>query len=86
MAIGWNNTFQTQKQYEVNDIKYRSLKVTGDKCLLNLLFHTDSLYTVKGDVIRKMTIQHEQRLAKLAQILRLAGEKEKEVRILKDKA
>lgn len=53
LAIAWNNSLQTQKQYEANDIKYRLLKVTGDKGLLKLLFQTDSLYNVDAEAIKK---------------------------------
>ncbi len=67
---------QTQKQYEANDMKYRSLKVTGNKSLIQLLYHTDSLYNVKAEAIRKMTVQEELRLAEQAEMLLLAGEKE----------
>lgn len=86
LAIAWNNALQTQKQYEANDMKYRSLKVTGNKSLIELLYHTDSLYNVKTEAIRKMTVQEEQRLAEQAEMLLLAGEKEKEAKQLKRKA
>jgi hypothetical protein len=75
-----------KKQYEANDMKYRLLKVTGDKGLIKLIYHTDSLYSVNAEAIRNRTIQEEQRLAEQVEMLRLAGEKEKEVKELKRKA
>ncbi len=86
LALAWNSSLQTQKQYEANDIKYRSLKVTGNKSLIRVLFNTDSLYNIQGEALRKMTIKEEQRLAEQAEILRLAGEKESEAKELKRKA
>lgn len=77
LAIAWNNALQTQKQYEANDIKYRSLKATGDKGLIKLLYHTDSLYDVNAEAIRKRTIQEEQHLAEQVEMLQLAGKKKK---------
>ena len=66
-------------------MKYRSLKVTGNKSLIQLLYHTDSLYNVKAEAIRKMTVQEEQRSAEQAGMLQLPGEKEKEATQLKRK-
>lgn len=86
LAFAWNNALQTQKQFEANDIKYRSLKVRGNESLLKLLHYTDSLFIVNGENLRKTTLQEEERLAKQAEMLRLAGQKEKEAKELKRKA
>ena len=86
LTIALNNSLQSKKQYKANDIKYRYLKLTGDKSSLKILFHADSLYNINAEAIIKRTLQEEQRLAKQAEMLRLADEREKELKELKRKA
>lgn len=66
-------------------MKYRYLKITGDQGLIKLLFHTDSLFTVKEEALRKMTTQEEQHLAEQVEMLRLANEKKNEAKDLRRK-
>ena len=49
LSFGWYNSYETLKQLKANDIKYRALKVTAEKSLLKLLYHTDSLYLLDSD-------------------------------------
>ncbi len=49
LTIGWYKSYDSSKQLRANDIKYRALKVVGDKSLLKLLHHTDSLYLLNRD-------------------------------------
>ncbi len=49
LSFGWYNSYNMSKQLKANDIKYRALKVVGNKSLLKLLHHTDSLYLINSD-------------------------------------
>ena len=49
LSFGWYNSYDASKQLKANDIKYRALKVVGNKPLLKLLHHTDSLYFINSD-------------------------------------
>ena len=69
-----------------NDIKYRSLKISGNKSVLKLCEYTDSLYRKDGVGFRAGVEQEEQHLIEQANLLRLAGEKEKEAKTLKEQA
>jgi hypothetical protein len=86
LSWGWINSYKSKEAFESNDIKYRSLKVAGNTSLLKLLYHTDSLYNINGDSFKSRVEVEEQRLLEQAQLLHLAGEKEKEARKLKEKA
>jgi hypothetical protein len=82
----WMSTNDDTKQFEANDIKYRALKVTGDRALLKLLYHTDSLYNVDAKHMRQWVVQEEDHFAHKVKMLSLAGEKEKETKDLKGRA
>ena len=82
----WVDTYQSKKLSEANDIKYRSLKISGDKSLIKYLYQIDSIYNIKGQAIKEKTIQDEERLAEQVKMLQLAGEKENEAKELKKKA
>ncbi len=49
LSFGWYKSYDASKQLKANDIKYRALKVVGNKPLLKLLYHTDSLYSLNSD-------------------------------------
>lgn len=82
----WVDTYQSKKVSEANDIKYRSLKMTGSKSQIKYLYDIDSIYNLKGEAIKEKTIQDEERLAEQVKMLQLAGEKENEAKELKKKA
>lgn len=82
----WMNAIDDTKQFEANDIKYRALKVTRDKALSKLLFHTDSLYNLDPADMQQWVVQEEERLTEQTKLLQLAGEKEKQVKQLRDRA
>lgn len=86
LAWGWLNAHQEKEQFEANDMKYRSLKISGNKNVLNLCKYTDSLYLKDRVVFSNRVEQEEQRLIEQAELLRLAGEKEKEAKTLKEQA
>jgi hypothetical protein len=83
---GWITCSNAKEQFEANDMKYRFLKMNGNTSLLKLTHDTDSSYFAnKNDFARKV-VQAEERLAEQAEMLRLAGEKEKEARELMQRA
>ena len=86
LALGWINAHQEKEQFEANDMKYRSLKISGNKNVLNLCKYTDSLYQKDCVGFNSNVEQDERRLIEQAELLRLAGEKEKEAKTLKEQA
>lgn len=76
LTSGWISSYQSKRNFEANDIKYRALKVTGNKALLKLLFETDSLYSVETDNFRKYVLEQEERTIKQVKLMSVAGEKE----------
>lgn len=80
------NSFQSHKIYTANDIKYRYLRITGNKQILKLCGVTDSLYQKDESLFRKNVEQEEHRLIQQAEDLRLADEKEKEAKALRNRA
>ena len=82
----WVDTYQSKKASEANDIKYGSLKLTGNKSYIKYLYEIDSIYEIKGEAIKEKTIQDEERLAEQVKMLQLAGEKESEAKVSKRKA
>jgi hypothetical protein len=82
----WINAVENKKQFEGNDIKYRALKVTHDRALMQLLYHTDSLYSLDPEHMEQWVVQEEERLIEQTKLLELAGEKEKEARQLRGRA
>jgi hypothetical protein len=75
-----------EKQFEVNDIKYRSLKVTGDKALIKVLYHTDSLCNISAEHMKESVVQEEEYLIERTKLLQLTGEKEREAEDLRKRA
>ena len=67
-------------------MKYRSLKIGGNEWLLRYCNLTDSLYQKDGVGFRDKVEEGERRLIEQAELLRLAGEKEREAKSLKDRA
>ncbi len=49
LSFGWYKSYNASKQLKASDIKYRALKVVGNKSLLKLLHYTDSLYFINCD-------------------------------------
>jgi hypothetical protein len=80
------NAYQTNKQFVANDLKYRSLKLSANKAVLKLCNITDSLYQNDHVSFKNQVEQEEQRLIQQAEDLRLAGEKEREAKFLKNRA
>jgi len=80
------NSYQNNKQFEANDLKYRYLKIADNTAILKLCNITDSLYQKNVDSFRTGVEQKEQRLIQQAEDLRLAGEKEREAKSLKSRA
>lgn len=86
LLMGWINTYNSKKQFEANDIKYRALKIKAGKNLVRIFYYMDSSYNINPDSVRTATIRHEGRLAEQIKLLHLAGEKEREAEELKEKA
>jgi hypothetical protein len=86
LAWGWLNAHQEKEQFEANDMKYRSLKISGNKNVLNLCKYTDSLYQKDRVGFGNNVEQEERRLIEQAELLRLAGEREREAKTLKEQA
>ena len=82
----WMNSNDQQKQFEANDIKYRALKVTHDKALLQLLYQTDSLYNLDPQHMQDWAAQQENQLSEQTKMFQLAGEKKKERKDLRNRA
>ena len=80
------NSYQNNKQYKANDLKYRYLKIANNTAIIKLCSITDSLYQKNENSFRTGVEQEEQRLIRQAEDLRLAGEKEKEAKSLKSRA
>ena len=57
---GWINCHSEKKTFEVNNIKYRYLKVNGNTVLLKLLHQTDSLYELNDELFIKRVLNSEQ--------------------------
>ena len=80
------NSYQSHKIYTANDIKYRYLRITGNKQILKLCNKTDSLYQKEESLFRNNVEQEEHRLIQQAEDLRLAVEKEREAKALRNRA
>jgi len=83
LLLKWITAINDKRQFEANDIKYRALKVSGDKVLLKLLYQTDSFYNVHADWMRKYVAKEEDRLVEKTKMIELAGEKKKKVKDLR---
>lgn len=86
LGWGWIHAHQEKEQFEANDMKYRSLKICGNKNALNLCKYTDSLYQKDRVYFSSNVVQEERRLIEQAELLRLADEREKEAKTLKEQA
>jgi hypothetical protein len=82
----WMNSNDQQKQFEANDIKYRALKATHDKALLQLLYQTDSLYNLDPQHMQEWVAQEEDQLNEQTKMFQLADEKKKERKDLRNRA
>jgi len=67
-------------------MKYRFLKINDNISLLKITHETDSLYNVSRIDFTSKVVQAKQHLAEQSEMLRLAGEKEKEASELKQRA
>ena len=67
-------------------MKYRYFKIAGNKGVLKLCNVTDSLYQKDESLFRNNVEHEEQRLIQQAKDLRIAGEKEKEAKTLRNRA
>jgi hypothetical protein len=82
----WMNAVHDKKLFQANDIKYRALKVTHDKALLELLYHTDSLYNLDPQHMQEWVAQEEDQLNEQTKMFQLADEKKKERKDLRNRA
>jgi hypothetical protein len=82
----WLNSRREMKQLEANDLKYRSLKISENVWLIKYCYLTDSVYLKDHVGFSNRVQQEEQRLIEQVELLRLAGEREKEARNLKERA
>ena len=69
-----------------NDIKYRYFKVYGSQNLIKFCAQTDSVYLKDKSGFRDGVEQEEQRLFRQLELNRLAGEKEREAKTLRERA
>lgn len=86
LGWGWLNAHREKEQFVANDMKYRSLKISRNESLIKYCYLTDSAYLKDQTGFRNRVEQEERRLIEQAELLRLAGEKEKEARTLKEQA
>ena len=86
LAWGWLSSHQSIEVFKANDIKYRYLKVNGNKNTLKLCQYIDSIYLKNGVDFCHNVEQEEQRLFEQVELLRLAGEREKEAKTLREQA
>ena len=82
----WRDAINDKRRLEANDVKYRALKISGDKELTKLLYQTDSFYDANADWMRKYVSQEEDYLIEQTKISQLAGEKKKSTKDLSKKA
>lgn len=86
LLVSLFNAYKSREKYAANDIKYRYLKVNGNKNHLKLCSDTDSLYQKDPASFANDVESEEQRLIQQAEDLRLALEKEREAKFLRKKA
>jgi|GEM_PF-998419 len=86
LGWGWLNAYRAKEQFEANDMKYRSLKISGNAGLVKYCDVTDSLYQKDPVGFSNSVEQEENRLTRQAELLRLAGEREEEAKTLKEQA
>lgn len=77
LIAGWVNTNNKLADYKENDIKYRYLKVIGNKWVRQLCEQTDDLYTKDAGAFTGDAVAAEKQLARMADFIRLAVEKRK---------
>ena len=83
---GWLNTYSKLEQYQGNDIKYRYCKVYVNRTLNKFCAQTDSIYLKDKSAFRDGVEQEEQRLIRQLELNRLAGEKKREAKTLREQA
>ncbi len=83
---GWLNTYSRLESYQGNDSKYRYFKVYGNQNLIKFCAQTDSFYLKDKSGFRDGVEQEEQRLFRQLELNRLAGEKEREAKTLREQA
>jgi len=83
---GWLNTHSKLELYEANEIKYRYFKVYGNRALIKFCGQIDSVYLKDKSGFRDSVEQKEQRLFRQWELNRLAGEKEREAKTLRERA
>lgn len=86
LGWGWLNCHKEKEQFEANDIKFRSFKISGLVSLEMYCNDADSLYQKDPNDFRNRVEQEEQRLIDQAELYRRAGEREEEAKTLKEKA
>jgi hypothetical protein len=86
VSWGWLNCSREKEVFAADAIKYRFLKISNHIGIVKYCDQTDSLYQHDPNGFIRKVEEEEQWLVEQAQKLRLAGEKEKEARTLKEQA
>lgn len=71
---------------EASDLKYRYLKLYADTGSQRLLFHVDSVYLQDKDEFKKNVMREEDRRLELFNLQQQIEAKDREVKLLKEKA
>ncbi len=66
-------------------IKYKYSTVNTNTVLLKLLYKTDSLYNLNKEFFTRQVVEKEQYFIQQQKLIRLAGEKKRELKPLKTK-
>ncbi len=80
LLYGWINSYTRRSVSEANDIKYRYLKVNGNKVLLKVLYRTDSLYNLNKQFFVKVVTEKEDFLVQQVHLNLIDGKEKKEVK------
>ena len=86
LSVSLFNAYKSSEKFAANDIKYRYLKLSRNKNLLRFCSDTDSLYQKDPVSFTKDVGSEEQRLIQQAEDLRLALEKEREAKALRQRS
>lgn len=72
---GWLNTYKFAESLSVNDIKYRYLKIAGNKFVQKICFQTDSLYEIDKEGFKIKVEQAEENLLNHGELIHTADER-----------
>jgi len=80
LSCGWIRCHNEKNTFEANDIKYRYLKVQGNKSLLKAIYSTDSLYNLNNEFFSEKVVEKEKEYAGQYELSRIADENKKDYR------